>query len=201
MQPKLAESFYPNGTLKSSGMKAGRFREGVWRLYHKNGQLHEMLTYADKKRNGPALTYNKQGILAAEGNYLNDLRNGMWKYYNDHGLHVETRIYLNDTLHGEVLLYFDEPVGVIRVRHVYQHNNPQYSITYYPNGTTMEESHYTGTDPLFTAHGDVKTYYPTGQIKSIDTYINGLLHGTSITYTSDGSIVERKIYVKGNRVV
>lgn len=48
-------------------------------------------------------------------------------------------------------------------------------------------------------HGEYKTFYPSGQVKSSIFYCNGQLYGPSIFYSSDGTIVAYSWFIEGKK--
>lgn len=48
-------------------------------------------------------------------------------------------------------------------------------------------------------HGEVKTFFPDGNVQSVSRYVKGQLHGPSVTYNEDGKVVRKVEYTDGKK--
>ncbi len=124
-------------------------------------------------KDGPVVKHYDNGKKKYEGQFRNNTPYGMFRYYFNTGQLKATMDYSDDGVYAE-------------------------SITYYKNGKKMAQGRY------LNRQKDGKWFYYLNEkdnpLVSMESYVNGILEGESITYYPDGGnpaeIVE---YKNGNK--
>ncbi|MDD2622762.1 MAG: hypothetical protein WC142_04490 [Bacteroidales bacterium] len=208
---------FKNGFLTGEGIVDDNgYKQGYWKEY-----------------------YEEDGALRAEGEYLNTRPVKVWKYYfPDGSIEIQGRYNKNGQKDGEWHWFY--PDGKVLMIENYDngsYDGPQFSLDekgdtlmfgeyeeglevgrfIYWNDSVLEERFYLSGQK----HGQWKTYYPNGQLKTLIPfeydfqegktiyyhengrvkaeypYRDGLLHGISYIYNEEGVLLFSTTYNKG----
>ena len=163
--------FEPSKRVKYEGTFDHGKETGIFTFYD-DTKIHTVVATRDfTKGNNSAYTifYDPKKNVVSEGNIVNKQYEGEWKYYHQASKTVMTReSYKNGKLDGK-------------------------RTTYYPDGSTAEESNYTNG----ILDGAYKKYTLKGTMLEEVTYKKGQLDGIAIYRNPDGNIVSKGPYVDG----
>jgi antitoxin component YwqK of YwqJK toxin-antitoxin module len=134
--------------------------------------------YKQEKKDSLWFNYAQSGELMSAENYKNDLLNGKALYYYkegqvlEHKLQVERRVqYLDGKLHGK-----------------YQ--------SYFYNGKLKQEGSY----ERGLKQGLWSEYNSKGVLIGTMKYVNDFLHGWVITYDEAGQVLNKTLYLDGQKL-
>lgn len=170
--------YFPDGALKAKiehGLPGGK---SAVQLYFDNGQVLSDGFYKQEKKDSLWFNYAQSGELMSAENYKNDLLNGKALYYYkegqvlEHKLQVERRVqYLDGKLHGK-----------------YQ--------SYFYNGKLKQEGSY----ERGLKQGLWSEYNSKGVLIGTMKYVNDFLHGWVITYDEAGQVLNKTLYLDGQKL-
>ncbi len=164
----LAVYYYPDTSVKKTVNYVNGLEEGLAKEYAKNGRVITLITY-------------KKGYITDREkiNRFDQQRqkHGKWKYYYDNGI-VRLEGKYN---HGLKDGYFKE----------YDKKGNLISTSKYVEGEKQEKvEELTKTEIR-------KDYYPSGQVKTVACYKDGVHEGVVKEYSEDGQIEKAFIYKNG----
>lgn len=144
-----------------------------------------------------------QGINVVDAN---GRKQGLWVTVQDST--TNTRMfsnYLDDALNGEVKILINESEiyrclyknglkngyesryaqsGTIKESNVYDQDTLVSSMSFYSNGTLMEEMYYSNG----LKHGSNRKYYTNGKIRQVTSFSNGKEEGYDIYFKKNGKV-------------
>jgi antitoxin component YwqK of YwqJK toxin-antitoxin module len=151
---------------------------GFVQIFYPNGQVSSEGTMVDGKPDGYWRTYYVTGVIKSEGKRTNFLLDSIWNFYNQAG-----------ELTQEISYQLGEKSGY---SNSYSYNNPEkpgqatlISKELYVRGKKEGASYY---------------YHPTGELKLIVFYREGMKQGLSREFTRDSTLITVVQY-KDNYVV
>ena len=163
---------YPNGNVKSTGQFNHNIPYGEFTHYYENGNIKATTKFSNHGIDAYNKTMYESGNLMAEGKYLNKIKDSTWTYYGDStNQRISVEHYKNGELDGE-------------------------SITYYPGSEQVAEiiMYKKGQK-----QGDLRKYFPNGQLMTSGTYHHNLLEGLFTLYYPDGTTQITGTYVNGEQ--
>ena len=134
------------------------------------------------------------GQIIAEGDFMNGVQHGMWAEYDP-----ETRLVssLQSYYMGKkqgVSMEFDR--GRISVKSYYNDDKLDgLKLAYGVRGVVGEENYVQGV-----LHGEVRKYYPRGEIMEEAFYSNGVIDGLAKWYDQEGNLKFQYLYERGELV-
>ena len=191
-----------------------RYADTLSKYYNvENGSLREIKTEKQfeyengnvyEKKHGLYQYYTSDGKLVTDGNYNKGEKHGVWKSYHSGDLLRELTTYEN----GERLGAFED--------HEYYKNNTRSKsvvgirsgdrtsqrITYFYENGQIEEAGdylrvYTKGSKQDGREGEWKSYYESGNLKSVKKYLKGDRHGDWKSYYESGKPISIGSYVEG----
>ena len=183
--------YYENGKLKEEGKYIGDIITGTFKSYHSNGTLEDEGMYNEKgKAEGIRKFYDTDGKIYNELEYQKD-QIVAYKYYQKDG-----KIIKEDRRKKSSFKYTGfYPNGSLKLDGIYTENGKSGIWKYYDEyGTLSTEENFNATGEL---EGQIKNYYPSGTIKDITEYKNGLEDGYYVMYHENGKKKSEGYMVKG----
>jgi antitoxin component YwqK of YwqJK toxin-antitoxin module len=165
-------STYPDGSVKSTGQFDHNIPYGEFIHYYKSGIKQSVTVFENQGIQARNSTWYESGNLMAEGKYINKQKDSTWSYYGDSI--------------DQLIAVEQYSMGKLEGR----------SITYYPGTTQAAEVilYHNGIK-----QGDLRKYFPDGQVMTEGTYLNGKLEGFFTLYYPDGSTQLRGGYKNGEQ--
>jgi len=198
----LRNTYYPDGTVKSSGGYVDGVKEGVHRRYDENGVITTAITYSRGKKTGEGIVdkkgdfegewnlYYESGELRAEGNFVNSSREGEWIFYFKNG-NVESRGKYSEGLpQGEWRWYFPNK-SLRRVEYYRRGREDGESVEYDADGNVISEGEY------ISGLREGEWIYKVGDHFEKGAYIDGERNGNWIYEYEDGTTNFTGEYVSG----
>lgn len=164
-------TFWPSGTLASTGQYEGGFETGPFRFYRADRSLREQGAYAAGLRTGIWLELSSGGITTAEGSYALGQREGLWLFRGERGLPTLRATYVDGRLTGP-------------------------AVEFHPDGQQACAGDYLDD----AREGAWTCTHPTGQRASAGSYRHGQRWGVWEEYESDGRVRTRSDYEASLRV-
>ncbi|MDX1348738.1 MAG: hypothetical protein R3279_00750 [Putridiphycobacter sp.] len=137
-------------------------------FYYANGTKSSEGYFKNGQPDSLWKTYSVNGNLIAEGFKKNGLSDSIWIFYRENETKKQMSFYENDLKNGCTVMYDS-------LERVSQE-------LFYINDTLQN---------------NILSYYPNGQIKSIESVKNGVKDGDSYVYNTEGDIVEEAYFEKG----
>ncbi len=176
----IRNTFYSDGTVKSSGGYVDGKKEGTHRIYDEEGEIASGQIF-DRG------TLTGEGLVDRPGNFQGD-----WKLYFESGELLAKGAYLNSERTGEWVFYFKN--GKIEHRGKYDEGLPQGDWKWYhPNGVLRRNDYYRrGKEDGHSLEQD-----EDGNIISEGEYVNGYREGQWFYHVGDHT--EKGAYLDGER--
>lgn len=187
--------------------------DGVLRTYYPNGEVKSKTTYKDGLRDGKYEGYFTNGVLRVEGYYVEGESVGEWRYFHANGKKNIVNYFMDDEAHGiqeyyttngvkyqeshyvedyiMKILHFDTSGNITKTIDVLKEN--QETIDYW-NGKRLKEVNY----KYCQLDGDIKWYYPNGQVEVEGQYQNDSRDGKWLSYFEDGKLSKIRHYRLGD---
>lgn len=181
--------YYPNGKISTQGAYSNGERQGDWIWYFDNGKTSTKRSYQLGEEHGLYQRYFENGKLRTEQNFVNGNKEGLEKQYFENGKLDREINYVNDERHGETRYYAED--GSLQMARKYYHGKLEAVGYLKSDGKTIEWT------TLENESGEVKTYYPSGQLARSFTLENGLLVGSYLKYHPNGQLQEELTFEKG----
>ena len=215
------------GQLKLKGSYKKGLRDGIHYEYESNRNFDpwevDELTggYYCSKDNWEY----KNLLLKSKGNYKNNKKNGLWETFNSDGLPEGIENYVQGVLEGNSIFFDDK--GHISFREFYkdgemvglrEYYSPQdYSEDGLDNYLDVSEEEISemiskndgdisnhkypdiGKLKNKKKHGQWKSFFSQGEIKSIQKYKNGLREGTCQMFDIEGNLITKGKYKNDKR--
>jgi antitoxin component YwqK of YwqJK toxin-antitoxin module len=159
---KSQEGYFQDGqAYLVSPYKRGK-KHGKWIFYNADGSIHQTEEFKNGLREGEVCRYNNKGYMLVTTTYSRGMRNGpRYEYSNiNEGILKKEYNYKNDTLDGLQQRYSNEGRLVETETYVMGKKNGAAKF-WDKDGNLISEEEY--WDDYHTA---VKTYYPTGEVKT-----------------------------------
>ncbi len=167
----LTKYYLPDSTLfKTVNFVDGR-EDGLAKEFGEDGRVVTLTTY----KKGYVVSRERINRTDTEGK-----KQGLWKFFHDNGqVKIEGK-YLNDQKNG----YFK----------TYDENGKLISTSKWVNGQEQE-------DAIELVRLEVaRDYYPSGQVKAMQTYRNGIAQGVRRDFDQEGNITSGALYEDGLKV-
>lgn len=151
----LRNTYYHDGSIRSSGGYVDGKKEGTHRIYNPDGTLSggelykggikvgEGLVDAQGRYQGQWKLYHDSGELRAEGAYENSNRTGDWIFYHKNGKVEHRGKYVNGLPHGLWKWFYEN--GNLRREETYKRGKEEGIVTEYnEEGEIMIQGNYEG---------------------------------------------------------
>ncbi|MEQ8471281.1 MAG: tetratricopeptide repeat protein [Marinoscillum sp.] len=215
--PNASGSFdylYPNGQINFSSLVACGYYMDKYKHYYPDGKLLSDRPMVNGVFHGDFKKYSHSGKVLIEGAYENNLRTGTWNYYTYDGKLERTYQYLDDELHGVYTRYYPngQPESKISYymgkrhgpSHYYDMQGNLQIIKYYDGEFGLVSFQYRGSDgelvdKIKFDHNmeKIEAFFPNGERSAFQEYKNGVLHGQTVYYSSDGKVLEEGFFKEG----
>ena len=153
------------------------------------------LNFLNGKRHGKCLYKDKNQYVIYEMNFDNDKLHGEFKQYYSNNKLMIVMNYQQGVLQGKFSMFYES--GVLQMQANY--TNGVYDgliIMYDEFGDKISETPY----KLGKKHGKSLNYYPKsqgGHVSELSYYVDGLLSGDKISFSTDGNVSSVTRYVSG----
>lgn len=207
--------YHPNGNLESKEQYSNGYVNGIQQYYHPNGAKHvEYACDSLGQIHGVRKEYYSNGKLFSEDNtYTHGKLNGTQSIYFPNGKLRQISGYKDDniqwienydttgkslgkieTLNGILNYKSYHYNGVLEVEGVYKNHKREGEWRYYtPSGNLKMLQNF--TDGLL--NGEAKKYYANGNLEEVVTYDSSLMHGEYRYYYENGKLQSKSYYQNG----
>lgn len=189
----LRNSYYPDGTVKSTGGYVDGMKEGTHRYYDNEGSIEGAEIYSrgdkiaegiiDEKGDYQGLwkLYYDTGELKAEGEFENSDRIGEWVIYHKNGEIEHRAKYVAGLPQGRWTWYFDN--GKLRREEYYRRGKEDGESTEYDlDGNEISKGEY------LSGYKDGEWFYNVGDHTEKGAYLDGERNGEWIYEYPDGEL-------------
>lgn len=205
-----------NGVLTGKGNYIDGKTTGDYFHYYNNGSKQSITPYKDDVIEGYYSGYHLNGKLSVQGWYKEGLEHGEWRYYYLDGTVQSINFFHKGKLHGtqeyfggdgrlvsKSKMNFGELVSEIKFdanessfeQINYQSNNDEYSIiSKHFNGEVKTNNTYVNG----VMHGSYKEFYFNGNRRVTGSYVNGKQNGLWTWYYDTGEVESKVNYLNGN---
>lgn len=168
----------------SASVIASEDQGGRLNLVDEEGRKQGQWVYFGKDR--PSAGYPEDGKIE-EGPYLNDRKEGVWtKYFNDGVTPKLKGEYHNSRPHGAFVKYYAD--GTVKETGNFVRNKYQDSLKrYHENGKLSYEAAF---NDIGNESGNVKYFYPNGQVEYEYVAVDGVQSGKAVRYHENGDVKE-----------
>lgn len=100
-------------------------------------------------------------------------------------------------LHGDYKEY--DPQGNVLSEGQFEHGKMVGIWSYHENGskTPARKERYTYQGDKVVLHGDLEFFFPSGRLRAIEPYVNGLREGEAVLYHENGKVWQKITYRNG----
>jgi antitoxin component YwqK of YwqJK toxin-antitoxin module len=198
----IRNTYFPDGTIKTSGGYVEGKKEGTHRIYDKEGNIVSAEIYStdvkmgegvvDKKGNfqGPWKLFYETGQLKAEGMYENSQREGDWTFYHKNGEIEHRAKYAEGKPQGVWKWYFDDKT-LRRTEYYRRGKEDGLSEEYNEDGQLISKGEYVG------GLKEGEWFYNVGDHTERGVYLDGERQGEWIYEYPDGELSYKGEYVVG----
>jgi uncharacterized protein len=193
-----------NGKLKFEGNYVLGDFEGPYKFYFFDGSNQVTQFYKKGESDSIYRSYYYGGKTSIEGQYKLGKKAGTWKYYRKGGTLSSIEEYLDGEMSGQNISYYEngktdlditykdgarngytkkyEPGGNLVYQINYKNNLPQGYTYFGKDGKLVPEI------PFTAGSGQLKSYYPNGQLATDHAYKEGKIDGTYKIYYPNGKV-------------
>ncbi|HRY98014.1 MAG TPA: hypothetical protein P5550_03060 [Bacteroidales bacterium] len=164
--------YFKEGNLMSEGRLENGKYQGDWIWYNARGKRSRVAQVKDDQLHGRCEDYHPNGVIFARSTYEHGDYNGEYREYSAQGILQLIAHYRKGTLHGD-----------------YQ--------TFHPLGEAFPDYQYHFEEGLI--QGEVRKYYPNGQLELAVSMVDGKKEGKEEQYFMHGSLKEVVHYSDGLR--
>ncbi len=198
----LRNTYYPDGTVKSTGGYVEGKKEGTHRFYDLDGSITGGAVYhlgektgegiVDEKGNlqGDWKLYYDSGQLKAEGDYEDSKRTGDWTFYHKNGAVEHRGKYEEGLPQGKWLWYFDN--GKLRRDEFYRRGREDGSVVEYDiEGEVISKGDFTA------GYKEGEWFYHVGDHTEKGAYRDGERTGEWVYEYANGKVNFRGEFIAG----
>jgi hypothetical protein len=184
---------HPNGVVMAKGKVRNHKRQGEWKFWDDKGVLAETVEFTKDTMNGVYTRYAADGKVFESGRYHMGKKDGEWNLFFSDGTKALSAKFKDGEMDGEQLSWYNN--GKIRERDLYVNNIIQSREAWYDNGRPRLIETYADGLP----HGTWTTYPIPMSVgdtipETIDDYDHGKRNGRHILNV--GSIMVQEFYYK-----
>lgn len=165
-------------------------RHGLYEQFYDNGKVKLTSYYVEGDLDSIYRTYYTNGQLEVDGRYSQGKRQGTFKFYHHNG---KTDAIIQYDEEGNRLgwgKYFDQNGELIYEKFFVRGEATKVRYLL-PNGSYAKEINVDVDSVAYT------TYFKNGKVSAQERYYYGRFDGEIITYNSDGSLLERRMFING----
>ncbi len=198
----LRNTYFSDGTVKSSGGYVDGKKEGTHRVYDERGEISGGEVYRKGSKvaegivdlnggfEGQWKLFYESGTLKAEGEYKDSERTGEWIFYHENGKIQHKGKYLNGLPQGEWKWYYED--SKLRREEYYRRGREDGSaVEYGAEGKIITQGEYVG------GLREGEWFYEVGDHIEKGSYVDGERQGEWIYEYTDGSTNYKGKYVAG----
>lgn len=198
----IRNTYYSDGSIKSSGGYVDGKKQGVHRIYDETGKIASGEVYHQGLKTATGMVdqsgdyqgswelYYEDGSVKAKGDYENNLRTGDWIFYHKNGTVESEGKYVNGLPQGQWKWFYE--TGVLRRK------------DYYRRGREDGESVETSEDGRVITQGEYENglkqgywFYHVGDHVEKGNYVDGDRDGKWVYEYEDGSLNYEGEYLRG----
>lgn len=146
--------YYPSGKLQSRGKVKNYKRVGEWKYYGEDGYLLRTVNFVNDTVHGKYTEFHPNGKPSSQGNYCMNEKCGNWQAWDAVGAIISDENFVHAQFYGIQRYWYS--TGTLRD-----------SIIYDGNGLAYR-----------------KQWHPSGLVRAIESYENGLAEGRWLTYSA-----------------
>ncbi len=186
-EPAGGERVY-DATAQNQLDTEGR-RTGRWRMEYPNGNIQYEATFKAGHPVGEMVRYYENGAVQARMDFDSSGERNYTRLYYENGK-IAAEGWFVDREKDSVWTYYSEYDGTVRIREPYRQGKLQGEVkNYFPSGEVSEETTWENQQK----EGIWKQYYSDGALRLEGNYENNLLNGPYRVYYPDSTLK-----VKGN---
>ncbi len=198
----LRNSYYPDGTIKSTGGYVDGMKEGTHRYYDNEGNIEGAEIYSRGEKTAEGIIdekgdyqglwklYYETGELKAEGEFENSERIGEWTFYHRNGEIQHRAKYAEGLPQGRWTWYFDN--GNLRREEYYRRGKEDgESIEYDIEGNEISRGEYV------SGYKEGEWFYHVGDHTEKGSYLDGERNGNWIYEYPEGELNYEGEYAVG----
>lgn len=195
---KFLKTYHRNGQISAEWKEINGKGEGFVKCWHSNGAVQKKTFVHKGNFHGKIQEWDKNGRLSYTGNFKHGKKEGKHINYLVKGEFVEEH-YSQDSLHG----------GIVEKRWNEDEEKFLICVGQYENGIKTgkwmlkdEAGNIKNLDYYKNGklHGILERYYDNGAIKLKTEYVNHEITGEYKYWNEEGELEEYKIYEKGNLI-
>ncbi|MEW4922127.1 tetratricopeptide repeat protein [Algibacter sp. 2305UL17-15] len=180
-----------NGVLTAKGKYSDNKVFGAYTDYYNNGEIESISQYENDSLTGYYVGYHKNGQLKQQGWYKKNAAHGEWRTYYINGTLKEINFYHNGDLNGTQELFAAD--GRPERTYTYKLGELDSEVYFDQDGNTLGNINYRPKENDFTL-----TYkLSNGKTDFKLDYVNGVKHGTYISYDFYGNTLVEGTYKNG----
>lgn len=179
-----------NGTTTTVINLRNNKRHGGYQQFHDNGKIKLQSYYADGEIDSVYQSFYENGQIEVDGRYVLGNRYGTFKFYHSNG---KTDAIISYDKAGNRVgwgKYFDQNGQLIYEKFFVDGDAAKVRYLL-PNGSYSKEIDLDVDSVAYT------TYFKNGKVSSTEQYYFGRFNGEIVTYNSDGSLLERRMFLIG----
>jgi uncharacterized protein len=217
----LEEHYYSNGKIKSRGRILNGTPVGLWSLYSKNGNESKGY-FINGKKTGPWTTLNSDGVTLKIENYLQGRYSGTVEQNFTNGKNALKAFYKKGKLQGVLkkwhpngrLAFFSHwnegkeegefqswsSSGILLLNQKFTLGQPTGTWSYYDlQGTLIKEVTFKNGTGIVYEYDYTSSKTNSPLLKKETPFYKGRIHGSQITYFSNGGVYLTQEYLYGKQ--
>ncbi len=219
--------FFPDGSLKSEKNFKNSLVDGDQKEWFLNGKKQLEATFNEGKKEGFFRTWNEKEVLTYEGAFENDLQVGTHVECYGNGQTKEVMHFIKGKIEGKYESFYPDGQiravsffkgglldgenkgfyrdGTLAFSKLFKDGNPVGKHEEFFQQKNVAPENYNSNllssigqyDEMGALHGEQKSYYPHGAIKTVMSYEHGVLHGLKGLWDEKGNLLEESTYLLG----
>ncbi len=198
----IRNTYYPDGSIKSSGGYVDGKKQGTHRIYNQEGEVIRGEVYSAGVKTGEGIIdpsgdfegewklYYDTGELKAEGSYEKSNRTGDWVFYHKNGKIEHRGKYAEGKPQGDWTWYFED--GKLRRQEYYRRGKEDgESEEFDEDGNVISKGEYVG------GLKDGKWFYHVGDHTEEGEYLDGEKQGEWVFTYDNGQLNYKGEYIAG----
>jgi uncharacterized protein len=173
------KTYSESGVLISEGNRKNYELDSLWKFYNDSSKLFMMINYLNGKKNGIKTTFNEIGKV--QENFKDDIKEGLTVYYYGDSTIRKIIKYENGKENGLSKEFSKEGIVI--------------SLVDYKYGFVISREYINRINGNGRKQGVWKTFYPNDNLKTEESYKNGLKDGFFKIFDIDGNLISIKKYI------
>lgn len=215
----ILDEYYPNYKKECSLppeiiLICIQYNCSIKNVYHDNGNLYKQKTYFDNINHGVFTTWYRNNVVQVSRSWRYGKKHGTCTKYYDNGTKASRDVWVNDKIisyetwanNGVLVFKRDEDSermwtknGRLRIERCLHNGKPHGSTKeWYINNS--HDIYSIGFYLYGKKHGEHKTYYMNGNLRSVQNWNNGDRHGLFQAWYSNGDVQYYQMWNKNKLI-